>query len=90
MEVKSGRVTNSGTHSTSNDPERHEDISEVDRLAVKLWKEHHEHRDRVLASRLDKEAQDALRSFSCPIMHEFFFLDGSSELFFSGSIYIFF
>ena len=60
MEVRSGRVTNPGTHSTSNDPERHKDVSEVDKLAVKLWKEHHEHKDRALAACLDKEAQDAL------------------------------
>jgi hypothetical protein len=48
--------SNPGTYSTSNDPECHEDISEVDKFVVKLWKEHHEHKDHALAARLDKEA----------------------------------
>lgn len=43
LEVKSRRVTNHDTHSTSNDPELRHDISEVDKLAVKRWKEHQEH-----------------------------------------------
>jgi hypothetical protein len=60
IEVRSGRVTNPGTHSTSNDPEHHEDVSDVDKLVVKFWKEHHEHKDHALAARLDKAAQDAL------------------------------
>jgi hypothetical protein len=36
MEVRSGRVTNPGTHSTPYDPEHHEDVSEVDKFVVKL------------------------------------------------------
>jgi hypothetical protein len=60
IEVRSGKVTNPGTQYTSNDPERHEDVSEVDKLAEKLWKEHHKHKDCALAVRLDKQAQDAL------------------------------
>ncbi len=60
MEVRSGKLTNPGTtHSTSNDPEHHDGISEVDKLAEELWKEHHEHKDRALAACL-KEAKDAL------------------------------
>ncbi len=60
MEVKSGRITNPGNHSTYSDPKCHEVISKVDKLAEKLWTVQQEYKHCVLAAPLDKQTQHAL------------------------------
>mmetsp|Transcript_1468 Transcript_1468/g.2277 ORF Transcript_1468/g.2277 Transcript_1468/m.2277 type:complete len:236 (+) Transcript_1468:354-1061(+) len=58
MEKRHSMVTKSGAHSAGN-PDEFEDVSEVNKLAVPLFNEMVEEKDRAIAEKLQKEAHKA-------------------------------